>query len=1099
MALPSLVERLSALPAFTRLLATLPSARGTQRVSGLAGSADAVLVAALAERAPNRMLAVVADQLPEAERWLADLQSVLGESSVALYPPREGFGEVEPHAEVAGERVETLERMTRGEVRILLTTARAILERTRLPQALTSARLELHRGDTWRLEALAAHLAAVGFERVPMVEDVAQFSVRGGIVDVYGFGMSEPVRLEFWGDEIAELRHFDLLTQRTTRAAEVALVLPVDVSGDAAAEERFERMTLAALFPPETLVVVPRGVHLEPEMRRTWEEADHHIDLARRRGETAASRDELYQPPAEAAALLASLPTLEIVASAGDNEGTVAFPIRPPETIDRDMKRLAALVRGETPTIILCDNAGQAERLDELLTERRGEPSLAALSIGVLGGGFIIPSVASAPGLRVLTDHEIFRRERRIRRSRRYAAGVALEAVTALKLGDYVVHLEHGVGIYRGMSTIFAGETTIEVIVIEYEGGDRLNVPLYRIDQVERFRSAGDLSEDAVPPRLHKLGGSRWQHQRDRTRGAIQEMTVELLDLYARRKVASRPPHFADTAWQRQLESSFLFEDTPDQRKATDDVKKDMEGTRPMDRLLVGDVGYGKTEIAVRAAFKAVQSGRQVAVLVPTTVLAEQHARVFGDRFADFPMRIEVMSRFQGPKAQQGIIAALKEGKVDLVIGTHRLLSKDVAFSQLGLIIVDEEHRFGVKHKERLKQLKLETDVLTLTATPIPRTLHLALAGLRDMTLMQTPPRDRSPVLTFVEPWDDGLIDEGIARELDRGGQVFFVHNRIETIEAVADHVRRIAPRARVGVGHGQMHARDLERVMEQFVGGAVDVLVSTLIVESGLDVPNANTMFVNRADHLGLAQLYQLRGRVGRSHRRAYCYLMVPDAVDEDAERRLKVLEHHTELGAGYRVALKDMELRGAGNLLGPEQSGFVQAVGFDLYLRMLDETVRRVMRGDNAPPPPPADVSLDVPALLPDDYIPSQDAKLDVYRRLSTIADHAAIEDVRLEIRDRFGPLPPPAEAFFHVAQLRVLGAALGIEGILVRADEARVTFRNDALPRMKPLAASFRDVQFQVDVRRVQPLSLKLVRLGGSPILEGLVRALRTIVHS
>jgi transcription-repair coupling factor (superfamily II helicase) len=575
-------------------------------------------------------------------------------------------------------------------------------------------------------------------------------------------------------------------------------------------------------------------------------------------------------------------------------------------------------------------------------------------------------------------------------------------------------------------------------------------------------------------------------------------MTVELLDLYARRKVASRPPHFADTAWQRQLESSFLFEDTPDQRKATDDVKKDMESTRPMDRLLVGDVGYGKTEIAVRAAFKAVQSGRQVAVLVPTTVLAEQHARVFGERFADFPVRIEVMSRFQGPKAQQEIIAALKAGKVDIVIGTHRLLSKDVAFSQLGLIIVDEEHRFGVKHKERLKQLKLETDVLTLTATPIPRTLHLALAGLRDMTLMQTPPRDRSPVLTFVEPWDDGLIDEGISRELDRGGQVFFVHNRIETIEAIADHVRRVVPRARVGVGHGQMHARALEKVMEQFVSGEVDVLVSTLIVESGLDVPNANTMFVNRADHLGLAQLYQLRGRVGRSHRRAYCYLMVPDAVDEDAERRLKVLEHHTELGAGYRVALKDMELRGAGNLLGPEQSGFVQAVGFDLYLRMLDETVRRVMRGDNAPPPPPADVSLDQPAFLPDEYIPSQDAKLDVYRRLSAIAESAAIEDVRLEIRDRFGPLPAPAEAFFHVAQLRVLGASLGVEGILVRGDEARVTFRDDALPRMKPLAASFKDVQFQVDVRRVQPLSLKLTRLGGSPILEGLVRALRTIVH-
>ncbi len=1098
MALPSLVERLSALPAFQRLLSTLPASRGVQRVTGLAGSADAVLVGALAEHAPNRMLTVVADQLPEAERWLADLQSIVGEEFVAMYPPREGFGEVEPHAEVAGERVETLERMTRGEVRILLTTARAVLEQTRLPRALASARLELRRGDIWRLDDLAAHLEAVGFERVPMVEDVAEFSVRGGIVDVYGFGMTEPMRLEFWGDEIVELRHFDLLSQRTTKVAEIALVLPVDVSGDSETEERFERTTLAALFPPETLVVVPRGVHLEPEMRRTWDEAAHHIDLARRRGEDAAARDELYQSPSEALALLSTFASLEFAESA-DDDAAVNFPLRAPETIDRDMKRLAALVRGALPTIILCDNAGQAERLDELLAGRPGEPSPAALAIGVLGGGFVIPSTGTTPGLRVLTDHEIFRRERRIRRSRRYATGVALEAVTALKLGDYVVHLEHGVGIYRGMSTIFAGETTIEVIVIEYEGGDRLNVPLYRIDQVERFRAVGDVSEDAPPPRLHQLGGTRWTRQRDRTRGAIQEMTVELLDLYARRKVASRPPHFADTAWQRQLESSFLFEDTPDQRKATDDVKKDMESTRPMDRLLVGDVGYGKTEIAVRAAFKAVQSGRQVAVLVPTTVLAEQHARVFGDRFADFPMRVEVMSRFQGPKAQQEIIAALKEGKVDIVIGTHRLLSKDVAFAKLGLIIVDEEHRFGVKHKERLKQLKLETDVLTLTATPIPRTLHLALAGLRDMTLMQTPPRDRSPVLTFVEPWDDGLIDEGISRELDRGGQVFFVHNRIETIQAIADHVRRVVPRARVGVGHGQMHARELERVMEQFVTGEIDVLVSTLIVESGLDVPNANTMFVNRADHLGLAQLYQLRGRVGRSHRRAYCYLMVPDAVDEDAERRLKVLEHHTELGAGYRVALKDMELRGAGNLLGPEQSGFVTAVGFDLYLRMLDETVRRVMRGDNAPPPPPADVSLDLPAFLPDEYIPSQDAKLDVYRRLSVIVDSAAIEDVRLEIRDRFGPLPPPAEAFFHVAQLRILGAALGVEGILVRGDEARVTFRDDALPRMKPLAASFKDVQFQVDVRRVQPLSLKLTRLGGSPILEGLVRALRTIVHS
>jgi transcription-repair coupling factor (superfamily II helicase) len=574
-------------------------------------------------------------------------------------------------------------------------------------------------------------------------------------------------------------------------------------------------------------------------------------------------------------------------------------------------------------------------------------------------------------------------------------------------------------------------------------------------------------------------------------------MTVELLDLYARRKIATRPPHVPDTPWQRQLESAFLFEDTPDQRTATTQVKADMEGTRPMDRLLVGDVGYGKTEIAVRAAFKAVQSDRQVAVLVPTTILADQHLRTFGERLADFPVRVAALSRFQTAKEQAAVLAELKEKKIDIVIGTHRLLSPDVEFKDLGLIVVDEEHRFGVKHKERLKQLKLQTDVLTLTATPIPRTLHLSLAGLRDMTLMQTPPRDRSPVLTYVEPWDQGLIEEGISRELDRGGQVFFVHNRIETILAVADQVQRIVPRARVGVAHGQMRERELEECMHAFVSGNIDVLVSTMIVESGLDVPNANTMFVNRADHFGLAQLYQLRGRVGRSHRRAYCYLLVPDTgVDSEAERRLQVLEHHTELGAGYRIAVKDMEMRGAGNLLGAEQSGFVHAVGFDMYLRMLEETVTRLMSGDAAPKLQPADVTIDTPNYLPDDYVVSQDAKIDVYKRLARFESADEVEALRIEMRDRFGPPPAAAEAMLALAQLRIVGGTLGIEGILVRGDEARITFRGSAAPRVKGLSAAFHDVQFQAEVRRAVPLSLKLTRLGGAPMLDGLVRALRAV---
>ena len=1126
MALEGILAAFESLPALRRLVTELPGPGERRAVAGLAGSTDAVLVASLARRLPRRLLVVVTDTVSDAERWLADLNVLVGPSGVALYPPREGFGEVEPHTEIAGERVETLERLMRSDVHILLTTSRAVMERSHVPKALVAARLELRKGDVRRPEDLATHLERIGFTRVPMVDDVPQFSVRGGIVDVYGFGMTDPVRLEFWGDEITDLRHFDLLSQRSVREAELALILPAEAA--ASSEEGVERRSLAELWPPDTLLILPDESHVEPEVTRTWAEAEHHVEVARRRGEDAPERELLFDPPATVLAMLRRF-TRVCVADPQAERDVLVFPIREPESIGRDVKLLRRVVREGTPTIILCDNTGQAERLEELLNEGEWSPSPAAITIGVLNGGFILPpglkpraeegqggedsrfTIHASPGfdaesrvtshesrgLRVLTDHEIFRRDRRLRRTRRYGSGVALETVTALKNGDYVVHLEHGVGIYRGIEKIFVRESMVEVAVIEYEGGDRLNVPLYRLDQIERYRASTREGDDAPPPRLHKLGGRRWKQQRDKTLSAIHQMTEELLQLYARRSLAARPPHVPDTPWQKQLESSFLFEDTPDQRKATGDVKSDLERPQPMDRLLVGDVGYGKTEIAIRAAFKAIQSGRQVAVLVPTTILAEQHARTFGDRLADFPVRIATLSRFLTASEQGKVVAGIADGTVDVIIGTHRLLSKDVKFKSLGLVVVDEEHRFGVKHKERLKEMRLETDVLTLTATPIPRTLHLALAGLRDLTLMQTPPRDRSPVLTFVEPWDDGLIAEGIARELDRGGQVFFVHNRIETIVAVADHVKRLAPRARVDVGHGQMPERALEDVMRRFVTGEVDVLVSTMIVESGLDVPNANTMFVNRADHFGLAQLYQLRGRVGRSHRRAYCYLMVPDAVDEDSERRLQVLEHHTELGAGYRVALKDLELRGAGNLLGAEQSGFVQAVGFDLYLRLLDETVRRVQAGDAAPRDIPADVSLDQPSYLPDDFVPSQEAKLDVYRRLTSTPDVPGIEELRHELRDRFGPLPLPAENLFAISLLRSLGGRLGIEGILVHGEEARITFRDTAMPRLKGLQAAFHEVQFRADVRRAHPLSLKLTRLGGSGILEGLVRALQSLL--
>lgn len=1097
MALPTLLDAIEALPAFVRIQNTLPSPGDSVSLGGFQGASDAAFVATLARSLEKRFFVVITENVSDAERWLADLQSLTDEKRVAFYPPREGFGEREHHAEVAGERVETLERSARGDIQILITTARAVMEKTLLPSALSSGRVELSIGEERSLVALVEHLTAIGFERSEMVEDVGEFSVRGGILDIYGFGMADPVRIEFWGDEISEIRHFDLNTQRTTRLTKTALILPVDGFVSEETDDS-ERLSISQLWAQDTFVIVPQATHLEPEWQRSWEEAQHHIDIARRRGEDVFKRAELYIDPQTISGAFKRFGTLNLVT--GEEPFDVGFSFRPPNVINRDIKLLNQVVRDGVPTIILCDNTGQIERLDELLNTSARYPSPAALTLGVLSGGFVIPPYGVAEeGVRILTDHEIFRRERRIRRSRKYVAALGTDTLGALTPGDYVVHLEHGIGLYRGLEKVFVQDATVETVVIEYEGGDRLNVPLYKIDQIERYRAANDVNGDVPPPRLHKLGGRRWAQQRDKTRSAIQEMTVELLDLYAHRKVANRPPALPDGAWQKQLESSFLFEDTPDQRTATTDVKGDMEAVKPMDRLLVGDVGYGKTEIAVRAAFKAIQSGRQVAVLVPTTILAEQHGRTFSERFADFPLVVKVISRFQSAKEQAQVLVELAEGKVDLVVGTHRLLSEDVHFKSLGLIIIDEEHRFGVRHKERLKQLRVETDVLTLTATPIPRTMHQALAGLRDMTIMRTPPRDRSPVLTYVEPWDEALLEEGIARELDRGGQVFFVHNRIETIDAVAANLRRIVPRARIAVGHGQMKERDLEVVMRQFVNGEIDVLVSTMIVETGLDVPNANTMFVNRADRFGLAQLYQLRGRVGRSHRRAYCYLLVPDVLERDAEHRVKILEHHTELGSGYRIALRDMEMRGAGNLLGPEQSGFVHAVGFDMYLRLLDETVNKVVRGDSGPKFHPADVSVDSANFIPDDYVASKDAKLDIYRRLTAVTEMDELDSLQAEVRDRFGLLPVQATLFFDVARLRLLGGKAGVQTISVRGDEARINFNDWAVPSMKGISNAFHEVQFKADVRRAMPLSLKLTRLGGAGVLDGLIRALTMLQTS
>ncbi len=1086
--LPRLVSAFRALSPYRALRPLVPRQGGRLAVRGLAGSSGAVLVSAIAEDDPQRVVLVVAATPGDAEAWHADLTVLLGDAA-RFYPQREAFGEEEPHYELAGERVETIAAILAARARVIVTTARATAERTRMPAAIARARLELARGDTDRPGHVIARLERMGYARVPSVTDVAQFAVRGGLLDVYGFGMAAPARIEWWGDEIISIRAFDLDTQRSEGEVGRVTVLPVTGAAEGAegagGEGGVRADTLLDVLPADTLVFVDDGV-TPAEVQRVWDEAAHHVQVARRMGEDVPGRETVFVTPEAWRGAWDRLARLELL----EVEGAHDFRVFAPESVERDMRRLQRLVRAG-PTLILCDNEGQLERLEEILGPAdAGGPRLPAtvtLALGALKGGFVLPD------LTVLTDHEIFRRARRIRRARRFRQ--ALEtAASPLSPGDYVVHFEHGIGIYRGIQRIAVGEgTVLEVAIIEYEGGDRLNVPLYRIDQIERYR-APDEGGDRPPPRLDRLGGTRWRRQRERTERAIRQMAAELVELYARRAVTVGYAFPPDAKWQRELESSFLYEDTADQRTATDDVKRDMELPRPMDRLIVGDVGYGKTEVAVRAAFKAVQAGKQAAVLVPTTILAEQHGRTFAERLADFPVRVEVLSRFRTAAEQAAVLRGLADGAVDVVIGTHRLLSGDVRFRDLGLLIVDEEHRFGVRHKERLKALRLQVDVLTLTATPIPRTLHLAMSGLRDLTLIETPPRDRSPVLTFVEPWDDGLLEEALARELDRGGQAYFVHNRIETIATVGERVRALAPRARVAVAHGQMRERELENVMRRFVAGAVDVLVSTMIVESGLDVPNANTMVVHNAGQFGLAQLYQLRGRVGRAHRRAYCYLLAPEQVDRDAEERLRVLEHHTALGSGYRIALRDLELRGAGNLLGAEQSGHAHAVGVDTYLRWLGDAVR-ALRGESEGGLLPPDVTFEGGAHLPDAYVPDEDAKLDLYRRLARATQVGEIALVREELRDRFGPLPTEADRLLLIAELRALGARLGLETILVRGDEARLTFRAGASPRLAGLTAALDEVQFAADVRRAVPLSLRLTRLGGLAMGDGLVRALRT----
>ncbi|NNF27595.1 MAG: DEAD/DEAH box helicase, partial [Gemmatimonadetes bacterium] len=860
-------SRVAGTDAFRKLVQQLPERGDVRRVGGATGSLPSVVVAALAAADPSRLWIVAAPSPGAAANWSGDLETLLGPDGAAYYPQREAMvgDEEDSHLEISGQRIEALESVMAGRTRILVTTRRAMQEKAPIPDGLADLRLELSVGNTLPPGDLVSALEERGLTRAAMVEEVGQFAVRGGLIDLFSFGAAGPARVEFWGDEIESIRLFDIFDQRSTSDVDTIHILPIRMSGGPRSGGSSLR-SLLDLFETTATLVESTPSSWEPGAQSNWRHAETQFREAVTHGNPARDPETLFLRPGEFLRRVGEMGRLEFVQ---EHVGEPNFTSRPPPPFDRNTKRLRSFLTASAAegaeTWILCDNEGQIHRLEELISDRRGElPAGANLVLGSLTGGFRL--AGSDPPLNVLTDHEIFRRSRRLRRSRRFRGAASLESLAQLSPGDYVVHLDHGIGQFRGLDRVTIGGESLEVLVIAYQDDELLRVPVYRLDQIERW-VGGD--PEAVPAKVHKIGGKRWKTVRRKTEEAIQKMTAELLELYATRQ--TRPGHAfpPDTRWQKEMEASFLYEDTPDQRTAAEDVKRDMESSAMMDRLICGDVGYGKTEVAIRAAFKAVQEGKQVAVLAPTTILVEQHARTFGERLADYPVRVGALSRFRTGQSRKDLLADLARGDMDIIVGTHALLSDEVRFKELGLLIIDEEQRFGVRHKERLKRLKASLDVLTLSATPIPRTLYLSLSGIRDLSVIRTPPRDRMPIITHVVPWSDRLLGEAMQHEVDRGGQVFFLHNRVETIDTVAERVRRLVD-ATVDVAHGQMSPRELDGAMTGFVNGETSVLVCSSIIENGLDVPNANTLIVDRADRFGLSQLYQIRGRVGRSDRRA-------------------------------------------------------------------------------------------------------------------------------------------------------------------------------------------------------------------------------------
>jgi transcription-repair coupling factor (superfamily II helicase) len=976
-------------------LADIPSAVAQNRSLALKGAPGALkaFVAARLVEAGRRVL-WLSNRSGSREEALSDLSQILEDDCVGLLLSSQIHDDLSPF-ETRIFRARALKGWISGSPYALIADPASVWSPILpQPEALDRIRVTLDTGMILGRDHLARRLAEVGYQRADLVENRGEFAIRGGILDVFPYTHDDPLRLEFWGDRLESLRTFDPATQRTLQHLQTETLFLANVEGENGAD------ILTYVQPDDVLLV---------------ENPDEIAQIAQKAGcgEKWDRLSERCSSVIWGSIGRLDLPKVDLGAIPQEDFGG---------QMDRLAQSLSELASRGAPEFIACDNQGQLERLRELLTDR-GLDHLPEFFVGHLSGGFHLPQ--AAPSL--FTDHQIFRRPRRRRTYFRLRNFSPIEHAEMLKKGDFVVHEDYGIGRFLGLTTIHVGGHARECLQIEYRDNVTLYVRLEALRKVQKFSG-----REGFEPPLTRIGRGEWEKIRKKAKEAVKELAGDLLGLYALRSSTTGHAFPEDNPLQLELEAKFEFEETPDQSRAIGEVKRDMEEPRPMDRLVCGDVGYGKTEVALRAAFKAVVGGKQVALLVPTTLLANQHYATFTERLADLGVEVEMLSRFRTAAQQKDILRRLKEGRVDVVIGTHRLLSKDVKFANLGLLIVDEEHRFGVKHKEQLKKLRAQVDVLVLTATPIPRTLHMALIGARDMSVIKTPPQNRLPIETEIAAFSQELITEAILREIDRGGQVYFVHNRIDSMTAIKKMLERWMPQIRFVAAHGQMPEKMLEKTMDDFLARRYDVLISTMIIESGLDLPNVNTMVVNRADRFGLAQLYQLRGRIGRSHRQAYAYLLTPPnlSMADQARKRLDAIRDCSYLGAGFQLAMHDLEIRGAGEIFGARQSGFIHAVGFDLYQKMLEEAVQEMggeshggeadQTNGNADFEPKIEFPFD--AFLPTDYVEHPEQRVELYRRLSSAQDGSALEKIVEEISDRYGNPPQTARHLFDWLELKI-----------------------------------------------------------------------------